>query len=188
MLEKLRGLGKFSKIRNISDSDIPPAEAPRTLSSDKYFFFAAFASLRRRWTCFAGDNRKFGCGSPALCASWCHSCSLCASIGFVVRHSRGNGHSVFLSLDCRFRGSDERFRPKCRLRQFVPPLSQHPLAQFFTGPRHRRKRIQPLIGPRGVDYGARIKTLLITGNNGIERTAPATAKNFDIFHGIGPCT
>jgi hypothetical protein len=47
MLEKLRGLGKFSKIRNISDSDIPPAKAPRTLSSDKYFFlFAAFASLR----------------------------------------------------------------------------------------------------------------------------------------------
>src|SRR5262245_15309138 len=47
MLEKLRGLGKFSKIRNISDSDIPPAKVPRTLSSDKYFFlFAAFASLR----------------------------------------------------------------------------------------------------------------------------------------------
>src|SRR5215831_970506 len=72
------------------------------------------------------------------------------------------------------------------LRQFIPPLSQHPLAQFFTRPRHRRKRIQPLIGPRGVDYGARIKTLLITRNNGIERTAPAAAKNFDIFHGIGP--
>src|SRR5262249_59506388 len=47
MLENLRGLGKFSKIRNTSDSDIPPAKAPRTLSSDKYFFlFAAFASLR----------------------------------------------------------------------------------------------------------------------------------------------
>ena len=55
MLEKLRGLGTFSKIRNMSDSDIPPAKhvlrlvegAPRTLSSDKYFFlFAAFASLR----------------------------------------------------------------------------------------------------------------------------------------------
>ena len=57
MLENLRGLGEFSKIRNISDSDIPPAEAPRTLSSDKYvvFFFAAFASLRRRWACFAGE-------------------------------------------------------------------------------------------------------------------------------------
>src|SRR5215470_8881829 len=48
MLESLRGLGEFSKIRNISDSDIPPAKAPRTLSSDQYFFFffAAFASLR----------------------------------------------------------------------------------------------------------------------------------------------
>jgi hypothetical protein len=48
MLENLRGLGEFSRIRNISDSDIPPAKAPRTLSSDKYFlfFFAAFASLR----------------------------------------------------------------------------------------------------------------------------------------------
>src|SRR5262249_7072637 len=48
ILESLRGLGEFSKIRNISDSDIPPAKAPRTLSSDKYFFFffAAFASLR----------------------------------------------------------------------------------------------------------------------------------------------
>jgi hypothetical protein len=48
MLEHLRGLGEFSKIRNISDSDIPPAKAPRTLSSDEYFFFffAAFASLR----------------------------------------------------------------------------------------------------------------------------------------------
>src|SRR5215470_20038346 len=50
MLESLRGLGEFSKIRNISDSDIPPAKAPRTLSSDNYFFFffAAFASLRPR--------------------------------------------------------------------------------------------------------------------------------------------
>jgi hypothetical protein len=48
MLDSLRGLGKFSKIRNISDSDIPPAKAPRTPSSDKYFFFffAAVASLR----------------------------------------------------------------------------------------------------------------------------------------------
>src|SRR5262245_2718624 len=47
MLDKLRGLGKFSEIRNISDSDIPPAKAPRTLSWDKYLFlFAAFASLR----------------------------------------------------------------------------------------------------------------------------------------------
>src|SRR5262249_16263700 len=119
-------------------------------------------------------------------ASWCHSCSLCASIGFVVRHSRGNGNSVFLSLDSRFRGSDERFRPKRRLRQFIPPLSQHPLAQFLTRPRHRWKRIQPLIGPRRVDYGARIKTLLITGNDGIERTTPTAAEDLDIFHGIGP--
>jgi hypothetical protein len=48
MLENLRGLGKSSNIRNISDSEISPAKAPRTLSSDKYFFFffAAFASLR----------------------------------------------------------------------------------------------------------------------------------------------
>src|SRR5262249_28174738 len=55
MLEKLPGLGKFFKVRNISDSDFPFAKhvlslvegAPRTLSSDKYFFlFAAFASLR----------------------------------------------------------------------------------------------------------------------------------------------
>jgi hypothetical protein len=48
LLENLRGLGKFSNIRNISDSDISPAKAPRTLSSDKYFlfFFVAFASLR----------------------------------------------------------------------------------------------------------------------------------------------
>jgi hypothetical protein len=45
MLENLRGLGKFSNIRNISDSDISPAKAPRTLSSDKYFLFF-FASLR----------------------------------------------------------------------------------------------------------------------------------------------
>jgi hypothetical protein len=32
----------------MSDSDIPPAKARRTPSSDKYFFFffAAFASLR----------------------------------------------------------------------------------------------------------------------------------------------
>jgi hypothetical protein len=27
-LENLRGWGKFSKMRNISDSDIPPANAP----------------------------------------------------------------------------------------------------------------------------------------------------------------
>ena len=51
MLEILPGLGKFSKIRNMSDSDIPPAEGPRTLSSDKYFFFAAPSTLLR--TCFA---------------------------------------------------------------------------------------------------------------------------------------
>src|SRR5262245_31284516 len=50
MLQNLRGSGEFSKIRNILDSDIPPAKAPRTLSSDKYFFFffAVFASLRPR--------------------------------------------------------------------------------------------------------------------------------------------
>jgi ABC-type nitrate/sulfonate/bicarbonate transport system substrate-binding protein len=48
MLENLRALGKSSNVRNISDSGISPAKAPRTLSSDKYFlfFFAAFASLR----------------------------------------------------------------------------------------------------------------------------------------------
>jgi hypothetical protein len=48
MLENLRRLGKFCKIRNISDSDIFPAKAPRTLSSDKFFFFffAPFAALR----------------------------------------------------------------------------------------------------------------------------------------------
>jgi hypothetical protein len=56
MLENLRGLGKSSNVRKISDSDISPAKhvlsnvegAPRALSSDKYFFFffAAFASLR----------------------------------------------------------------------------------------------------------------------------------------------
>jgi hypothetical protein len=53
MLENLRGLGKFSNIRNISDSDISPAKAPRTLSSDKYFlfFFAAPSTALR--TCFA---------------------------------------------------------------------------------------------------------------------------------------
>jgi multidrug efflux system outer membrane protein len=48
MLKNLRGLGKSSNVRSISDSEISPAKAPRTLSSDKYFpfFFAACASLR----------------------------------------------------------------------------------------------------------------------------------------------
>jgi hypothetical protein len=48
MVDNLPCSRKFSKVRNISDSDILPAKAPRRLSSDKYFFFffAAFASLR----------------------------------------------------------------------------------------------------------------------------------------------
>src|SRR5262245_57254442 len=59
MLENLRGLGKFSKIRNILDSDISPAKAPRTLSSDKYFFLCGLCVS-------AGDNPRFGCGFAAL--------------------------------------------------------------------------------------------------------------------------
>jgi hypothetical protein len=48
MLESFRLLRKSSDISNISDSDISPAKARSTPSSDKYYFsfFAAFASLR----------------------------------------------------------------------------------------------------------------------------------------------
>jgi hypothetical protein len=80
----LPGLGKSSNVRNISDSDISPAKAPRTLSSDKYFFFffAAFASLREiirdsvaaspRWALrdLCGENICFDFECEAEQALW----------------------------------------------------------------------------------------------------------------------
>jgi hypothetical protein len=53
-------LRNVSNISEISNSDISPAKARRTPSSDKYYFFvlAAFASLREIF-------RFFGCGLAA---------------------------------------------------------------------------------------------------------------------------